>query len=923
MGNASLQSLFDADGALAREAFAPETLELFEEIQTRLEDIERGMMLPLDLLVEFADGDDALSEMIAEGADAVVEQRDVPERLRRLAREIDDGDQDRPDLTRSHFSRGFSRILAEARDLAEGRGASAIQRSDLRRAVVWRVEATESASIRWSMRRLDEGHGDELFGEDGLLREERFRDPIWEVLQGAVKLAAGQGTPFLGTPHLIAMFASVRNSMLWRCARDRGMEPGRLRDELLRLIGERSSEIPEFLIGRKTLTPRMIRILSLADSEAGEEGVGERHVVEGFLEDGGSSLELLQALGLEPALQRALGEPKVLEGEFSVDAAIRLAGDSESTPTLDLLGRDLTEAAVEGELPPVVGRTSELQRIVNILLRREQRNPLLTGEAGVGKTALANGLADRIARGRVPEALAGHRLVELDGASLVGGTNYRGDLESRIESLIEEASGDVILFVDEAHAVFSPRSGSNTPGEVSNHFKRALASGDLAVVGATTEAEYRRWIERDPALKRRFEQVKVDEPDEELVRRILESTVPRLEEDYQVEVRDEAVEAAIELSVRYLPEEWLPDKAKKLLMDACIACTNDLVEDAGEGPAAVGRRAIARQIHLKTSIPLEQILEGGSRWWVDLEERLSGSVVAGDEAGARVARALVAARLRHTGDPRPVAVLAFAGPPGTGKTDMARSLAEEIFDDHRALLRLDMSDYQERHSLSRLIGSPPGYVGYEDEDRLVTPLRRRPSSVVLLEDFARAHPRVRSRLLRLIEEGSITDSRGRRADASNAIFVLTFEGSVEGAEETIGFDAGAGADPGGAEGTEALESVAPAVADELGPYLDGVVRFGRSRNADDDAVEGILDERFDEFASAMQREYQVEVETGARLRSELEQRVPEAPTAEELDSLVERWLHRPVTEALLADEVRDFARLEWDAEAGEVVVSGG
>jgi len=676
----STDPLFDDEGVLSLDRFADSAREVLESMRERLVDLDRGMFLPLDLLIVLIDrGHGELADLVADGSRGMVESRDVARRLRTLAEEIEDKPTERgPVFRRSSFSRGFSRILRESWDQATSRGHERIDERDLARSVTWRVEAVESASVRWAIRRLSEGKGDELFDEKGLLCEDVFHPSIWRVLQGAMKIAASHGTPFLGTPHLIAMLCSVKNSTIWRSTKARGLKPSRLREELLRLIGGRSDEIPEFLIGRKTLTPRMIRMLSFASSRAGSDPIEEHHVIEGFLDDGGSSLELLQALGLESEIRNALGEPKVLEETLPVDAAIRFAEKSESTPTLDLLGRDLTEEALKGELPAIVGRKNELRRMVNVLLRKEQRNPLLTGEAGVGKTALASALAERIAMGKVPPQLQGCRLVEINGASLIGGTSYRGDLESRIKSLLEEASNEVILFIDEAHAVFAPRSGTNTPAEVPNHFKRALASGELAVVGATTEAEYHRWFERDPALKRRFEQIKIDEPDQDLVRRILETLVPELESDYGIVVGESAIEAAIDLSVRYLPEQWLPDKAKKLLMDACIARANDLHDENDDEETEkardqevtrqeVARRDIARQVHLKTSIPMEQLLRGEIRWWVGLEKRLAEEVVGQPNAVERVARAMVTSRLRNADRHRPMAVLGFVGPPGVAK----------------------------------------------------------------------------------------------------------------------------------------------------------------------------------------------------------------------------------------------------------------
>lgn len=940
MAAPSEESVFESDGSLREEAFAPSGRAVIRAIRAWLREVQRGMYLPLDLLVVLLDrGHRDLADLVDEGAGDDHDARDALRRVKRLAHEIKNDstfDEETPPApNRDVFSQGLVRIFQEAADRASDREASKIEEEDLLAPVIWRAEAVESASIRWAIRRLGESEAEELFDEKGLLERETFHDSAWRVLQGAMKLAASRGTPFLGTPHLLAMLCSVKESIIWRSAKKRGLEPSRLRKELLRLIGGDSDELPEFKVGRKTLTPRMIRILSYANSEACDGVVKEPQLVEAFLEDGGSSLELLQALGLESEIRQALGEPKVLEESPAVDAAIQFAEGTESTPTLDLLGRDLTHEALEGELPEIVGRKQELQRMMNVLLRKEQRNPLLTGEAGVGKTALASALAERIASGKVPSQLQGCRLVEINGASLIGGTSYRGDLESRIESLLEEASRRVILFIDEAHAVFAPRSGSQTPAEVPNHFKRALASGELAVVAATTESEYRRWIERDPALKRRFERIEIREPEREIVRHILETLVPELERDYAVEVEASALRAAIDMSVRYIPEEWLPDKAKKLLMDACISASRKADSEtvaSGSGEASgdeakstsstdrppVSERHVAEQVHLKTSIPTEQILTGERRWWEGLTGELKSQVVGQPTAAEQVAHTLVEARLRNADRKRPMAVLAFAGPAGVGKARMAEALAEVVFNDPRAVHRLDMSDYQEAHSLSRLIGSPPGYVGYDDDDILVTPLRRRPSSVVILEDFDRAHPRIQQRMLRMMHEGEISDTRGQRADVSNAIFVLTMTVDASVGGSGIGF--GERAD-GGADDVDASELLDGDMRERLANNVDGVIPFVDLSSEISEPARELLMDRVDRFVTSISDEYHLDVVVSSRLRKALAERASEVSSLDDADELVTEWLYEPMTRALIDGNINGRVRLRWNDGNVDVVVA--
>lgn len=927
--------LFDDVGELRLELFSPQAKEVLWGVRDWLCSRNRRMFLPLDLLILLIErGSKTLAHVISEGTEGVVLPGDLLVRMKSLADEIEEEPSDEePILSRTYFSRGFTRILAEAAAQARARDNAIIMEDDLIRSITWRAEAVESASVRWAIRRLGEGGGDRIFDEKGLLRASIFSSNMWEVLQGSMRLASSHGTPFLGTPHLVAMLCTVKNSTLWRSAKVRGFEPHRLRDELLRLIGNRSETIPEFLLGRKTLTPRMVRMLSYSAAQGGYNEVQETHLVEGFLEDGGSSLELVQALGLESELRRALGEPKVLEEVMPLEVAFHFGAKSHPTPTLDMLGRDLTVEAIEGRLPEIVGRDQELNRVINVLLRKEQRNPLLTGEAGVGKTALAIALAQRIASGKVPRRLQGYRVVEINGANLMSGTSYRGDLESRIKGLLDEASHKVILFIDEAHAVFAPRAGSHAPAEVPNHFKSALASGDIAVVAATTESEYRRWIEQDPALRRRFERVEVGEPSLDLVRHILSSLVDDLQTEYEVTITPEAIESTIDYSVRFIPEQRLPDKAKKLLMDACISRIHDVTlgvqpdaeasephDEDSSSPLPlpeVTRADVARQVCLKTGVPLERLLRGEINWWVGIEDRLEAVVVGQRRAIEQVAQALVTGRLRGANSQRPLAVLLFVGPPGVGKGTLATALADEVFGNPNALIRLDMTDFQESHAMSRLIGSPPGYVGYEDEDVLVTPLRRRPSSVVLLEDMDRAHPQIQERMLRLLREGAITDTRGYRADVRNAIFIVTVNTVPASGMGSIGFGAQDQSASVNVTGESVLEK---GFAARVRGQVDAIVLFEELAGDAASPAQTLLKRHVDLFVNGMSQEYKIEIILDQTLHDYMEERVKDVSNAREVEELVNDALFAPVTQALLKGNCAPHTRMLWNADEATVEV---
>lgn len=895
--------LFDELGNLEGSKFEQESIDILLAIQAFLSDIKREMFLPLDLLYMLVEkGDEKLRDAVLHSNPDALHVDEVASRLRVLAVEIEENDalfSEAKTLNRNHFSKGFIRILRDANTIANGK---AIARKHIVDVLLWRVDSIESASVKWAIRRLGEGAGNLLFGKNGNLQTSLYDETTCYFLEFSGKIAAENGTPFLGTPHLLAALCSIPQTIIWRAAKVCGIQPERLRDELLRLIGGKVPSIPVFKIGRKTLTPRMVRMLSAAHRGSSEK-IDETALTQAFINDGGSSLELIQALGLESEIRRLLGDPKVLEVAIPMEAAIHF-GKKTATPTLDLLGRDLTAEAFEGKLPLIVGRERELHRMINILLRKEQRNPLLTGEAGVGKTALAVALAQRIASAEVPSQLHGYRVVEINGASLMSGTSYRGDLEARIKGLLEEASEKVILFIDEAHAVFSPKSGSNSPAEVPNYFKSALASGDIAVVGATTESEYRRWIEQDPALKRRFEKIDIVEPNDELVQQILGKLVGSLESDYDVEVSPEAVQAAIRFSVQFVPEQRLPDKAKKLLMDACIACANNLTNVNGkdEGTNEKGRRVVtvlhvAEQVVFKTGIPLERVVKGQVDWWVGLEETLNAAVIGQKGPIKEIAKTLIRNRLKGSFSARPLGVFLFHGPAGVGKSLVAKILAEVLFGDVKALLRINMADFHQVHSLNRLIGAPPGYVGYEDEDLLVTPLRRRPSTLVYLDDFDRAHPVVQDRILRIIEEGQIRDTRGYAAEISNTIFVFSIQNESD-SQGSIGF------------GEKSKDG--PRLAEEfsgLSDFVDAAIEFGALRSAE--TSKALFNSYVEKFKTALFEEYQVRLQIDPITYSELEKRALTMVGAKGIETLVEEMLLNPTTELLLGSRKPKEISLTW------------
>ena len=897
-----ISELFDSKGFLDQRHLSPDAAEVMESCITWLRSVDRSVFLPIDILaVLLSRGHSELVRVV--GGQARVERTELVEQLRDLARRVDREHPSPPQLHVDQFSLGFTGILTDALAWARESGRERISEADLGRVMRWRAELQESASVRWALRQLAQPGGEFIFEGDGDLRRAAFSPAMWGHLSEAVLLSATSGLAFLGTPHFLAALVSERGMLVNACEQA-DIKPARLRADMLAIVGDRTPEQRPFPLSRQTLTPRLVRMLIAAAKRAENDGrrVGERDVLEAFLSDGGSGLELVTALGLVPHLRRALDAVQPGGREDRVSAHGVLSVSPGETPTLDQLGRDLTRDARAGRLSPVLGRDVELQRVINVLMRTEQRNPLLTGEAGVGKTALATALAQRIAEGSVPERLQSMRVIEINGASLVGGTSYRGELEARIQALLEECADNVVLFIDEAHSVFSPRSSSGQPAEIPNHFKSALASGKIAVVAATTESEYRRWMEDDPALRRRFERIHVAELSESLTREILAALVPRFEKDYGVPVTPDALDAAIGLSTRFIPEQSLPDKAKKLLMDATIAVASEIAAARVRGTTlsnghntpskrVVTRLDVAKQVALKTGAPLDRVARGTISWWAGLEQRLATHVVGQQGPVASVARHLVAGRLNGIGRKRPQSVFLFTGPADVGQEAVARAMCEEIFGSNSAFLALEMTDFSEAHSVSRLIGTPPGYVGYQDEDMLVTPLRRKPSRVVLLRNFDKAHRRVQERLARVFQDGEIADTRGLTADASHAIFVLTVDREQRGAA-AIGF----GPQQGAASAPE-LAALDPELATVLRGSDVTVIAFDGLNEAELGVQ--MMQARLDQFRKALREEYDLPLEISVETRAKLMERVRKVTDTQDLEPIFRELVVEPIIQRML------------------------
>ena len=546
------------------------------------------------------------------------------------------------------------------------------------------------------------------------------------------------------------------------------------------------------------------------------------HLLCAMLEDSTcTASRWMLSLGVE--LPQAARECRQLSGQLVLPAQPRMAASRTGRPS-EKYGRDLTRLAQEGRLDPVLCRDSELERMVEILCRRQKNNPCLLGEPGVGKSALAEALAQRIASGQITPALRGKRVLSLDMASMVAGTKYRGDFEERVKNLLEELYRDrsTILFIDEIHIIAGAGAAEGAI-DAASILKPMLARGEIQLIGATTPEEYRMTIQKDSALERRFGRVMVEEPTPTAAETILAGLMPRYERYHGVAIPSTAIHAAVELSVRYLPGRYLPDKAIDLLDEAAAA--RRIAENSSE-KKALTPADIARVVSKASGVPAERVGEAERERLAQLEQRLAAEVIGQPRAVASVAAAIRRSRTGLRENNRPIGAMLFLGPTGVGKTQLARTLAKGWFGSEKALLRFDMSEYMERHTVARLIGAPPGYVGHDEGGQLTEAVRRRPYSVVLFDEIEKAHSDIQNLLLQILEDGTLTDAQGRRADFSNTIILLT---SNLGARCLAGQTAPMGFGAAGAEkdrrGQQAIREAREFFRPELMGRLDETVLF--------------------------------------------------------------------------------------------------
>ncbi|MBQ7450461.1 ATP-dependent Clp protease ATP-binding subunit [bacterium] len=661
---------------------------------------------------------------------------------------------------------------------------------------------------------------------------ERFTEKAIKAIMLGQEEARRLGHNFVGTEQVLLGLIGEGTGVAAKTLKSMGVNLKDARAEVEKIIGRGSG----FVAVDIPFTPRAKRVLGLAWDEARQLGhnyIGTEHLLLALIrETEGVAAKVLDNLGVDlnkvrNSVIKMLGETKPIESSTAA-AATGATGSKAKTPSLDEFGTDLTLAAQEQRLDPVVGRQKEIERVIQILARRTKNNPVLLGEPGVGKTAVAEGLATKIVNGEVPDILEGKKVIQLDMGLLIAGTKYRGEFEERMKKIMDEIrqAGNIILIIDEMHTLIGAGAAEGAI-DAANILKPALSRGEIQVIGATTADEYRKYVEKDAALERRFQPVTIDEPSIDDSIEILKGLKPKYEEHHQLKISDAAIIAAVQLSSKYINDRYLPDKAidvideassrvrlnvtslppegkeleKELkvivkqkedairnqefetasdlrdqeaeLKDKIRDMANKWREENDANKPVVTAEHIAEVVSIMTGIPTTKITEGESERLMKLEDTLHARVIGQHEAVVSISKAIRRARVGLKSPNRPVGSFIFAGPTGVGKTELAKALAEAVFGSEDAMIRVDMSEFMEKHSTAKLIGSPPGYVGYDDGGHLTEKIRKKPYSVILFDEIEKAHPDVFNMMLQILDDGRLTDSKGKVIDFKNTIIIMT------------------------------------------------------------------------------------------------------------------------------------------------------
>ena len=732
----------------------------------------------------------------------------------------------------------------------------------------------------------------------------RFTQKAQNVLNYALQSAAEMGHTYIGSEHLLLGLLYDDSSVSAHYLTERGTTREGVRAAIVSMAGVGSPTS----LSAADMTPRTKNIIESSLYEAqrgGQDYIGTEHLLMALLGERDSvAVRILENLGVSISDLRAdlsafLGSAPITDRASSGSSTTpkKQGGGLDASPTLKSYGRDLTAAAREGKIDPIIGRDNETERVIQILSRRQKNNPCLIGEPGVGKTAVVEGLAQRIVAGNVPETLRDKTIVTLDIASMIAGAKYRGEFEERFKNVMEEVrkNPSMILFIDEIHTIVGAGAAEGAV-DAANIIKPALARGEMQVIGATTISEYRKHIEKDAALERRFQSVTVGEPSKDEAVQILLGLRDKYEAHHKLRISDKAIDAAVSLSVRYIPDRYLPDKAIDLVDEAASrlrirARTSppDLKELeermkslSKEKEEAISAQDFERAAKLRdeeqtvktefndkksawertqddtaltvedsdiadvvtqwTGIPVNRLLEEESEKLLRLDELLRSRVIGQDAAVEAVSRAIRRGRMGLKDPHRPVGSFIFMGPTGIGKTELAKALADVMFGDSSAMIRLDMSEYMEKHSVSKLIGSPPGYVGFEEGGQLTERIRRKPYSVVLFDEIEKAHPDVFNILLQVLEDGILTDSQGRRVDFRNTVIILTSNvgASQMNAAKSLGFTAESVGNDAEAQKERMMQALKGTFRPEFLNRIDDIIVFNRLSTENIEAISSLM-----------------------------------------------------------------------------------
>ena len=807
-----------------------------------------------------------------------------------------------------------------------------------------------------------------------------------EKARNAMVLAAQEAISFrhqaVGTEHLLLGLVIEQEGIAGILLRERGLTVEIVRQEIEALTGYGSNrkEIDPYLM---PYSPRAKKVVVAATEEAKRlkiPQVGTEHLLLGLLQEEVLATKIMRDNHIElEELMKTIYEKIGIQPSKARSTKGQVSGNhaKDKTPTLDSLSRDLTALARQGKLDPVIGRNEEVRRMIQVISRRTKNNPVLVGEPGVGKTAIVEGLAQRMVNGEVPEEIASKRLMMLDMGALVAGTKYRGEFEERMKKIIEEiyTQQDVILFIDELHTLIGA-GGAEGAIDASNILKPALARGELQVIGATTLDEYQKYIEKDAALERRFASIHVEEPTAEDSVQILKGLRKHYESHHHVEITDEAIQAAVQLSVRYITSRRLPDKAIDLMDETAAKARLDvttkvspivlleeeilhfeqlknqaiqhqnfdeaakfrkkelakraklekLIEKLETSPktdyiASIGEGDIAEVVSQWTGIPLQQMEKKESERLINLESVLHKRVIGQSEAVSAVARSIRRARSGLKDPRRPIGSFLFLGPTGVGKTELAKTLAEAMFGEQDALVRIDMSEYMEKHSVSRLVGSPPGYVGFDEGGQLTEKIRQRPYAVILLDEIEKAHPDVFNILLQVLDDGHLTDSKGRKVDFRNTVIIMTSNlGAVALREEkSVGFGAKTVQQNHDAMEKRIHEELKNSFRPELLNRIDETIVFHKLQKEELRQIVGIMAK---EITSRLQ-ELNITVKiTSAVLDVLAEEGFDPEYGARPIRRAIQKKIEDPLSEALLSGEIRFGQQVTIGATKGKITIKG-